>query len=458
MRLLWFAVLSQLVWGQAFVQVSKSDPHYLELSSGDAFLPIGQNIGWERFATDENEVFARTGTRFRNLSRNGGNLARVWLSHPFYDFDPGADAAEIQLKLNRIARLVSLARQHGLRLKLCIEHFRTLKALPVVFPGSVSFGKPELAPLFGDITSFYTNEPGRQWYLRKLNILARSFADEPTILGWELWNEINASQGTGWEEWTRVMLLETKKRFPRQLVMQTLGSFDRESSAELYRRFSTMPGNELAQVHRYLDPGARLEACRGPFDVVAASAVASLRAFANDRPVFLSEVGAVEANHSGPSKLYETDREGILLHDGLFAPFFAGSAGSGHFWHWQDYIERQNLWSHFARFAEAVRGLDPRVERFEPITVVHERLRVYTLRGQRHSLIWVRDRGSDWKSELVEGRPAPILKGLTLQVSGRKAAIYDPWTNRHSTARVRDGRVTLPPFRRSLVIRVEAQP
>ena len=31
------------------------------------------------------------------------------------------------------------------------------------------------------------------------------------------------------------------------------------------------------------------------------------------------------------------------LHDVLFAPFFAGSAGTGQIWHWNTYVERHEL-------------------------------------------------------------------------------------------------------------------
>ena len=229
------------------------------------------------------------------------------------------------------------------------------------------------------------------WFLKRLDLFAQHYANEPVIYGWELWNEINAVKGTGWEEWTRDMLPELKRRFPHHLALQTLGSFDSDAGAELYRRFSTMPGNEIAQVHRYLDLGAKLEVCHGPFDILAADAISQLRSFTTNRPVLFSEIGAVEPHHAGPFKLYEKDREGILIHDGIFAPFFAGAAGPGQFWHWQDYIEKNNLWYHFGRFAEAVKRLDPRAEQFEPVQLPHKQLRVYLLKGRSHSLLWLRD-------------------------------------------------------------------
>jgi hypothetical protein len=39
--------------------------------------------------------------------------------------------------------------------------------------------------------------------------------------------------------------------------------------------------------------------------------------------LLLAQSGAVEPSHSGPSKLYAKDKDGIILHDILFTPFFA---------------------------------------------------------------------------------------------------------------------------------------
>ena len=41
-------------------------------------------------------------------------------------------------------------------------------------------------------------------------------------------------------------------------------------AAETRRNHSLMPGNGLAQVHRYLDPGAQPEICKGPVGILAA--------------------------------------------------------------------------------------------------------------------------------------------------------------------------------------------
>jgi hypothetical protein len=64
------------------------------------------------------------------------------------------------------------------------------------------------------------------------------------------------------------MLKAVKQRFPENLVMQSLGSFDGEYAKAPYEKLMRMPGNEVAQVHRYLDLGAAFEVCHAPMDVI----------------------------------------------------------------------------------------------------------------------------------------------------------------------------------------------
>ena len=42
-----------------FVRVSKSSPNYLELTNGKLFIPVGINICWPRFVTNEDSVMQK---------------------------------------------------------------------------------------------------------------------------------------------------------------------------------------------------------------------------------------------------------------------------------------------------------------------------------------------------------------------------------------------------------------
>ncbi len=440
-----------------FVRTSARDPRYFELDNGRPFIPIGLNICFERYATGEAEILEIMDRRFRKLAENGGNFARIWVGVAFWNpVDPD--------RARRLDLLIASARRHGIRLQMCLEFFRTLEPIPPPFKGANSFGRPEYHVSRGgplkDMTEYWRLPAGRRIYLDKLDFLSKRYAREPAIFAWELWNEINAAAGTGWEEWTRDMLPELKQRFPRHLVTQSLGGYEHPRDVEVYRRFMTMPGNETAQVHRYLNPGSKLPVCLGPMDVLAADCVTAVQAYAKDKPVLVSEIGAVLANHAGVSVLYEKDKAGTLLHDAIFAPFFSGAAGPGQFWHWQDFIEPHDLWYHYGRFAKAVSGVDPRGEALQPGMPRHPRLRIYALSGRKTWLAWCRDARADWQSELADGITPELLHGLEVELpetAQGSIRIYDPWSDKWSTPRARGRRVTLPDFRRSLVIRVDTK-
>ena len=448
----------------AFVRVCRDAPQYFELTNGEPFIPIGTNVCWPRFEKDEQQALATLERRFEKLSAGGGNYVRIWMSHPFYDIEHRRSGEYDAKKLGRVKEVLALARKHGIRVKLCIEHFRTLEEQPVKFAGSLSFGNPlhhvDRGGPVATMTEFFQDEGSRALFKRKLHWLADQIGDDPTVFAWELWNEINAVGGTGWLPWTEEMLAELHSVFPKNMGVQNLGSLDRKKSLSYYRTVTELPGNDFAQVHRYLDLGAAWDVCHGPMDVLAADAVRQLAAFKLDKPILLAECGAVEPRHSGPFKLYEKDREGVLLHDLIFAPFFAGSAGSGQGWHWYFYVDKHDLWYHFGRFAKAVQGIDPRRESFRTEMIGHPRLRIYALKGKETTLVWCRDKQSDWRRELVEGQPAePIVDAVIpldelAEAKAHTAEAYDPWTDKRSTLSIDGNKLDLPRFTRSIVLRL----
>jgi hypothetical protein len=447
-----------------FVRVSPRDSRYFELTDGTAYLPIGLNMISPGGHLDTDAGLAVVDRWFRNLASQGGNFARIWLSSPFWDVEHQRCGTFDDAKAERIDGLLRLARKHNIRLKLTLEHFReidpasgakqtwALKSLH-----HVSQGGPARS-----IADWFDGQPARAMFRKKLDWYANRYGNEPVIFGWELWNEVNAVRGGDYMAWSEEMLAELRRRFPENLVMQSLGSFDTDGVRDRYRRLATMPRNDVAQVHRYLDLGARLDVCHGPVDILAAEAIRELLATEPGRPVLLAESGAVEPNHSGPFKLYEKDKDGIILHDVLFAPFFAGSAGSGHCWHWDHYVDKNDLWWHFGRFARAIEGIVPAAEAFQPRMVDHDRLRIYALVGKKTTLLWCRDKHNNWQSELADGTPPGEIRHAVLNLKdvvpqeNGIVKIYDPWRNVELDDLINDSELHLPAFTRSIVVRIPA--
>lgn len=445
---------------QHFVRVSPRDGRYFELDDGRPFVPVGMNMVRPPIDGGLEGMEAW----FEKLSANRGNFVRIWLAHDFFDVEHDQSGRYDDEKAQRIDALVAMARRHGIRLKLCLEYFRHLGEGRQVWTGKPIHRADHGGPA-ADTAEFFDSEACRRQFRRKLAWYKNRYGDDPTIFGWELWNEMDCIAAGDWADWTEEMLAELHRLFPRNLAMQSLGSFDSDAKRDRYRRLATIPGNDVLQVHRYLDLGARLDVCHGPVDVLAADAVGELLAFGVRKPVLLAESGGVEPSHSGPLKLYEKDTAGIVLHDVLFAPFFAGAAGSGQIWHWDVYVDRMNLWHHFSRFAEAIEGLDPPAENFRPVRIDHPRLRVLALNGSRTLLAWCRDGQDTWQTELAEGRPPEVLRAQSIeiplppdQLAVATVTFYDPWTQKRGELTVQGNRVELPEFSRSIVVRVQRRP
>lgn len=450
--------------GGGHVRVSGRDPRYFETSDGEVYVPIGLNLASMRGDLENEGQCLQTMRKWLDsLADNGGNFARVWIGWRFWDVEHERAGQYDRDRARRLDRLLEMARQRGIRLKLTIETFREID--PAKADTSWAMKPLHHASRGGPARSmaeWVDGEAGRDMFRRKLRWYAQRYVNEPAIFGWELWNEMDTVQGGDIMPWSLTMLAQLHRLFPRHLCMQSLGSFDTAQKRELYRHLCAMPGNDVAQVHRYLDLGAPLGICHGPVDVLAADAVRELRRLCPDRPILLAESGAVEPTHTGPFRLYERDTDGIILHDVLFAPFFAGAAGTGNIWHWAHYVDGNDLWWHFGRFARAVAGVVPPAEGFAPHMLDHDRLRVYTLRGRRTVLVWCRDTQSDWRAELQEQAPPAELRQVTLdarELAGgtlpKRVRTYDPWQDEWTELGADETALVLPPFRRSIVVRMD---
>ncbi len=438
----------------SFVVVSRRDPRYFELSNGSPYIPIGFNL----VGPPREDEFDRL---FKIMADNRINYCRVWVSHRDWNVEHEKPLQFDPDRAKTIDRFLSLARKNGVRVKMCLEYFRDIRADRNRWSDNLIYHKSNGGP-YESMHDYLSSDTGRSHFKAKLDWYADRYGDDPAVFAWELWNEMDAVRGSEWLDWTKEMLPELHRQFPRNLAVQSLGSYDWEKKRPRYKTLCLLKDNDVAQVHRYLDEGAGWEICHGPVDVLASQAVRELIAFNPGKPIILTETGAVKPRHTGCSELYAKDRDGILLHDMLFAPFFSGAAGTGHIWWWRQALDEPNLWYHFARFAEAVKRIDPPEEHFEPVMISEDRCRLYVLKGRKTVLAWCRGSRNDWKNELILGRQPEMLEGLEIDLRPfltgshqTQARVFDPWENRWRDVSIESGRLRLDGFKRSAVIRVE---
>ena len=154
----------------------------------------------------------------KNLSQNGGNYVRIWLSQSFWDIEEKAAGKYSDDRVKRIDRFIEMARKYKLRIKLTLEHFRsvTLEENPQRWATKFVYHTSNGGPL--DSTRQYLTSPeGHQLFLNKVDFYKQRYGSDTMFFGWELWNEMNAVKGPEdsiFFDWNIRMLREVKSRFP----------------------------------------------------------------------------------------------------------------------------------------------------------------------------------------------------------------------------------------------------
>jgi hypothetical protein len=451
-----------------YVEVSPEDPRYFRFSEGQPYCPIGLNLCWPakyplstgrefetsgRLATLGVGDFARW---LRRLADNGGNFARLWLGMDYFQAE-GEVAGELDLtRFAVLDAVVALARAHGVRLKLCLEYFRRLT------PGSGqsrALRHPRTGEPLTSMDEWFTSDEWQALWWYKVEALLARYGDDPTVMAWELWNEINCCETSSWaiqRDWTRETLRKIKARSPRILVTNSLGSFDGDWAREAYRDFH-MPEMDFPQVHRYLDQGAGWAICRTDPVALSIDAVQG-EARRPERPILLAETGAVNDCHTGPFRYYRWDDDGLIFHDTTYPAFFAGAAGSGHIWHWDCYVDQKNLWDGFRALADAVEGVTLDREGVEALDLSTPNYWCLVLKGRSVVLGWVRNRADRWDHVLRDGQaPAPVAADIDLGALGRslsRVELFRPWAGDATGEAVVEGtRLRLPAIRHGVVWR-----
>src|SRR5262245_20763409 len=82
------------------------------------------------------------------------------------------------------------------------------------------------------------------------------------------------------------------------------------------------------------------------------------------KPHYIGEFGADVEGHADAA-----DRSGTHFHNGLWAPLFSLSAGTGMLWWWDNYVDPQNLYHEFRPVARFARGVPWNRLRWSPLAV-----------------------------------------------------------------------------------------
>ncbi len=442
-----------------FVRIDPRNPRMLSTSDGRPFFPIGANIAWHTH--DALTEFER---RFDALVANGGNAARVfiapWTFAPEWRETPLGDYSNRLDRVRQFDRILELAEARGIRLIVVLLTF------DMFIPDGAWRENPYNAANGGPCATpaeFLTSAAARAAYRNQVRYLAARWGASPAVLAWEWFNEVNSAPG-----------FETERLLP---WLAEMDSVLRAADSGRHLRtisYAAINGDPRVWASPLIDIVQRHEYFHGDpawFSPLRDAAGAPRRFFqvreVTDKPVLLTEFGANSLGEL-PVGAY---REGIHLHNSLWASAFAGFAGGAMYWWWDAYLEAGNLWPRYRGFSAFVAEED--LSTFEPGSAQANAsnavpVTALALLRRDRALIWVRNGlyahdGALSRAILAESAGEPFVfaprtaLGVTVTVRGLAPGDYALLGyDTHSGALLRRERLRVPCCNQGVTFEISA--
>ncbi|MCX6048059.1 MAG: DUF5060 domain-containing protein, partial [Chloroflexi bacterium] len=454
---------------RGFVRINAQNPHYFAFDQGtpnNFYFPIGLNIAWSN--QQGLGVLQDYEHWLDQLSRNGGNIARVWMAAWSFGIEWNDTGLGNYTKRQQQAWLLDqvfhLAEKHQVYILLTLINHG---------PFSTSVN-PEWADNPYNVTNggmlktpeeFATNAQAKAYFKRRLRYMAARWSYSPNLFAWEWWNEVNwtpLADDALLGPWIGEMTKELQKFDPYHHLVST--SYANGTNTKLWQ----MSELSFSQQHDYTghDP---IQEFKTAFNDITKTAP--------NKPLLMAEHGFSPAD--GDSAL---SFEQMHLHNGIWAAPFIGYAGTGMYWWWDTLFDKNNLWTEFKGIADFMQGEDLAAMHPTTATITTKGAQALALQNPQRALVWIRSDGygvdaaqaaySKAVKQAIKTKvplknwhyEPPMVENLTVVLAGLKdgnytAAWYSPavltWTN-EIKVQVKNGKLTLavPPLQSDLAVKV----
>jgi len=336
-----------------FARVSGRDSRYLEFENGNSQFFVGLNVCWSgsRGTYDYDEWF-------RAMAESGVNLVRIWMAPWRFGIEWKRLGRYDLEEAWRLDYVLDLADRYGIYIILCLMNHGQLSTQVNPQWSENPYNKARGGPL-SKPEEFWTSEEARGLFKKRLRYIVARWGYSTRLLAWELWNEVDLTDNymsvrENVARWHAEMAAYLKRLDPYKRMVTP--SFANPNLDPLVRQLSEI---DFVTVHKYGPEGFQ-DVAGTLYDIVR-------RAWERYRkPVLVTEFG-VDWRWEGLTDrpLYYFDREGVGLHDGLWATVMAGSPATAMSWWWDNYIHPYNLYYHFKAVADFLKGIDPATSGFK---------------------------------------------------------------------------------------------
>lgn len=439
---------------------SRRDHRYLEYDDGTPFWAVGENLAWY----DGRGTFAYDDW-LAKLAAQGCNFVRLWMPSWAFGLEwttrdgtgqlSGSSLGNYTTRLDRawqLDQVIAAAQRHGIQVMLAIQNHGPFSLESnsqwADNPYNAANGGPLTAP-----HEFFTDPRAVELFKRRLRYIVARWGHATNIMTWELWNEVDlADQPTSAAvaEWHVEMARELRRLDPHQRLIST-STAGRDRLPILW----TLPEIDYVQIHYYSFEGVTTD-----FPALMPGIVGRFRRF--DKPILLAEVGV---DLRGPAETLRRDPDGEGFHEILWSGLISDTFGSGMSWWWDNVVDPQGWYFHFAPLATLTAGVDFPGEGFvltsaQPATHGGKSLRVFSLQGANTILVWIKNGSHTWLTPDLSIIHDAQLELVDVAAGNWRPTWIDTRTNQVSTLAPiasQEGRLSLaaPDWRRDIALRLD---
>lgn len=332
-----------------FIRVSKKNSRYFEFDNGDPFIGVGLDIAWWQ---DEHKRISTYEYYLSRMNEYKANLARVWMTNSGRDQNWILSIQDKKLGSDynleeawAFDTILDMAQQKRVHFLLTLDD---VNQFTYNWPNNVynsAAGGPCSYP-----SAIFTHPQAKKYQKQIFRYIIARWGYSPSILSWELFNEIDELQWSDPDHWNSQDMIDWHQEMAqyiksidaqRHLVNTSTGSF--KTHSDLYG----LPEMDFAQIHFYYVAGCCSYAPSDPTgrDMADLTRYYSHLVYGSvtGKPSIVGEWGLLNQNWID-SAFLNTDDKGIHLHNGLWSSLMSGMAATGLSWHWQYHREHDPAW------------------------------------------------------------------------------------------------------------------
>lgn len=299
---------------KGFIRLDNLNKGKFAYDDGKPYLPLGYNLGWQSGGQPDLTETLKT------MGQNGINWSRIWAcawdgKNPWVPQNGEADEDRMLPKaFERWDQLVKASEEAGVAFQFVLFHHGSFSSRVNPNWQDHPWNKAK-GGFLEKAADFFTNPEAKRRTKMWLRYAVARWGHSPSIMAWELFNEVewvDARYEERWQEvvdWHKEMSAYLRSIDPYAHMVATSSTFE---FPDLYDAV------DFYQPHVY------------PPDVRTAISGFKLP---GDKPLFFGEYG--------PGVL---DRKGqrMDVRDGIWAGILSGHAGAGAFWTWE-VVEKEKL-------------------------------------------------------------------------------------------------------------------